>query len=273
MGIGVVAGCRAELKGESALAWNPNVVYLSRDLNNKLFMIKVAILLAGFTCSLQSSALATEPPRGSLLELHSCELYAGGCIVSSEETLEGRYMLQAWNFTGGTFAGTDLTGLNVALLQASSENLASSKAKPGQAVAYLPQSATDAQREALLVWVKSQQPGLTRIQTRTVPLKLGAKANSYFVSAGPYLSVATAPLESCDNGSCGEALWYSPRSANSVFSVAVNHSSTAREPLLKLEWKDGGKRSVFLAKFGEPGLARSVYVTTADLCGAKGNLF
>lgn len=249
------------------------MVYLSTDLNNKLFMTKVAILLAGFTCFLQSGSLATEPPRGSLLELHSCELYAGGCIVSSEETLDGRYMLQAWNFTGGSFAGTDLAGLNVALLQASSENLASSKAKAGQAVAYLPQAATDAQRQALLAWVKSQQPGLAKIQTRTVSLKLGAKGSSYFVFAGPYLSVTTAPIESCDNGSCGEALWYSPRSANSVFSVAVNHSSTANEPLLKLEWKDGGKRSVFLAKFGEPGAARNVYVTTADLCGTKGNLF
>jgi hypothetical protein len=236
-------------------------------------MTKVTFLLAGLTCYLGNSALATEPPRGSLLELHSCELYAGGCVVSSEETLDGRYMLQAWNFTAGSFAGTDLAGLNVALLQASSDNLASSKAKPGQAVAYLPQGATQAQREALLAWVKSQQPGLTRIQTRTVPLKLGTRGDSYFVAAGTYLSVATAPLESCDNGSCGESLWYSPRSANTVFSVAVNHSSTANEPLLKLEWKDGGKRSVFLAKFGEPGAGRNVYVTTADLCGTKGNLF
>src|SRR5215831_18790559 len=169
-------------------------------------MTKVAILLAGFACCLQSGALASEPTRGSLLELHSCELYAGGCVVSSEETLDGRYMLQAWNFTGGSFAGTDLTGLNVALLQASSENLASSKAKPGQAVTYLPQTATNTQRQALLAWVKSQQPGLAKIQTRTVPLKLGAKEGSYFVSASPYLSVTTASLESCDNGSCNEAL-------------------------------------------------------------------
>ena len=236
-------------------------------------MTKVAFLLAGLTCWLGNSAQATEPPRGSLLELHSCELYAGGCVVSSEETLDGRYMLQAWNFTGGSFAGTDLTGLNVALLQASSENLASSKAAPGQAVAYLPQGATEAQRHALLGWLKSQQPSLAKLQTRIVPLKLGTKGDSYFVSAGSYLSVTTAPLESCDNGSCGEALWYSPRSANTVFSVAVNHSSMANEPLLKLEWKDGGKRSVFLAKFGESGAGRNVYVTTADLCGTKGKLF
>jgi len=236
-------------------------------------MTKVAFLLAGLTGWLQNGAVATEPPRGTLLELHSCELYAGGCIVSSEETLDGRYMLQAWNFTSGTFAGIDLAGLKVALLQASAENLALSKAKPGQAVAYLPQSSTEAQREALLAWVKSQQPELANIQIRTVPLKLSARGSSYFLSAGTYLSVTTAPLESCDSGSCGESLWYSPRGANTVFSVAVNHSSMANEPLLKLEWKDAGKRSVFLARFGEPGAASNVYVTTADLCGSQGNLF
>jgi len=29
-------------------------------------------------------------PRGSMLELHSCELYAGGCVVSSEATQRGQ---------------------------------------------------------------------------------------------------------------------------------------------------------------------------------------
>ena len=60
-----------------------------------------------------STGLAADPPRGSLLELHSCELFAGGCVVSSQATLEGRYMLRAWDFTGGSFAGADLTGLQL----------------------------------------------------------------------------------------------------------------------------------------------------------------
>ena len=75
------------------------------------FMKKVAFLLTAVTCLFGHKLMAVDSPRGSLLELHSCELFAGGCIVSSEATLDGRYMLRAWNFSGGSFAGIELGGL------------------------------------------------------------------------------------------------------------------------------------------------------------------
>ena len=64
-------------------------------------------------------------------------------------------MLRIWNFTSGTFAGSDLSGLQLAVLQSSSENLAEEKTKSGDAVVYLPKSATLAQREALLGWLNA----------------------------------------------------------------------------------------------------------------------
>src|SRR5690349_4149752 len=91
-----------------------------------------------------SRAFAGETPRGSLLELHSCELYAGGCVISSESTLNGRYMLRAWDFAGGELNGVDFKGLQVAVLQSSPDNLAADNSKSGEAVVYLPQTATAA---------------------------------------------------------------------------------------------------------------------------------
>src|SRR2546423_4728097 len=90
------------------------------------------------------NAWAGNAPRGSLLELHSCELYAGGCVVSSQATLDGRYMLRAWNFTGGQFAGQDLRGLRLAVLQSGSQNLAAQDVPAEHAVVYLPNDATPA---------------------------------------------------------------------------------------------------------------------------------
>src|SRR5208337_4019135 len=119
--------------------------------------IRTMKTLASLAAGLVSLGLvrASEAPRGNLLELHSCALYAGGCVVSSQATLGGRYLLRAWQFTGGDFAATDFAGLEVALLQVSSENLANPESDPGDAVAYLPQNATPAQREALLAWLKA----------------------------------------------------------------------------------------------------------------------
>ncbi|HEY5910355.1 MAG TPA: DUF1326 domain-containing protein [Verrucomicrobiae bacterium] len=231
-------------------------------------MKKVALLLVGATALLHSSAQAGGQPRGSVLELHSCELYAGGCIVSSEATQGGRYMLRVWTFRDGEVAGTPLAGLHLALLQASPDNLAAADSSPGRGVLYLPKTATAAQQAALVEWAKSagMGDGNAHLQARVVPLELTRAEDGYRFSAGDYISVKTASLESCPTGSCGEALWYTPRTRGTIFTVAVNQSSRVSEPLLRLKWEDGGKKSVFLARFGEDVSAKNLYVSAVELC-------
>ena len=243
--------------------------------NNGNFMRISALLLCGLACSLGPSLFASGQPRGMLLELHSCELYAGGCVVSSEATLGGRYLLRAWQFDGGSFGGSDLAGLEVALLQASSENLATANAEPGQAIVYLSSNANLAQRKALLDWVAAVEPKLksSNVHTRTVPMQFTRIDNGYSFSAGDFVQVKTVSREVCETGACGEALWYSPRSPTSVFTVAVDRTSKVVDPLLQLKWSEAGKRNVFLAKFGENTLNKDVFVASADLCGPAAKLF
>src|SRR5678816_3098467 len=111
--------------------------------------MKRLILFTGFI-GLALAANGNETPRGTLLELHSCELYAGGCVVSAEVPQAGKYMLRVWDFSGGNFQGTDLKGLKFAVLQTSVDNLALTDAHYGQAIVYLPETATEAQRAALV---------------------------------------------------------------------------------------------------------------------------
>ena len=237
--------------------------------------MKFAALL-GVACLIGRVVIAQDQPRGSLLELHSCELYAGGCIVSSESTLGGRYMLRAWSFTGGAFQGTELAGLSVAALQASSDNLAEPKAGPGHVVVYLPAKARPDQRAALLSWLKSSQAdlgGATEFQARVVPIEFARDPAGYRLQMGDFVSVQTASIESCATGACGEALWYAPRSRTSVFTVAMDRSSVIREPLLKLTWDDSGRRTLFLGKFGLDTPTPSLYVSSDQLCGSSNGLF
>ena len=232
--------------------------------------------LTALSCFICRQTLAEIQPSGSVLELHSCELYAGGCIVSSEATLGGRYMVRAWNFTGGTFQGTGLAGLNLAVLQSSAENLAEPKTQPGSVIVYLPNSATATQREALLAWLKSSQPELAKaaaFEARNVTIEFARTASGYRLSAGQFISITTAPLESCETGACGEALWYSPRARTSMFTVAVDRSSSVNEPLLQLKWTDAGRRTVFLGKFGQDTSAHNLFVSSSELCGPAEKLF
>jgi hypothetical protein len=234
-----------------------------------------ALLLSGLGGSLACGAVAGGLPRGNLLELHSCELYAGGCVVSSESTLGGRYMLRVWNFTGGSFSGADLKGLQLAVLQSSLENLATPDSATGSAVVYLPMAATAAQRTALFDWLKSAQPDFKpgAVQSRIVPMQFGSMDSGYSFSAGEYLSVKTVSRESCETGACGESLWYTPRASTIVFTVAVDRSSKVTEPFLKLTWSEAGRRNVFLGKFGEEPSARNRFVTLAELCGSNQRVF
>jgi hypothetical protein len=219
-----------------------------------------------------TQSYASDQPQGTLVELHSCELYAGGCTVSSEATLEGRYLLRAWNFSGGKINGTDLAGLQVAVLEAGKENLAADKVGTEQAVVYLPSRASAAQREALMAWVKQALPSTRseKLQSRNVDLQFSREGANCTLSAGDFISVKTVPLGSCTFGSCGEELWYVPRSSTSVFTVAVDSASRVTEPLLKLKWNDGRKRSVFVGRFGDNELAKNTYVTSDDFCSTTG---
>jgi hypothetical protein len=197
---------------------------------------------------------AEQTPRGELLELHSCQVYIGGCIASSEATQEGRYLLRVWDLSSGVHNGVPLDGVQVGLLETGAQNLADNKAQPSAAVVYLPQSVTPAQRTALLDWLKTSNPELSsiRTQTRVLPMHFVREDGVITFTAGDFVRVQVRPLESCGLASCGEALWYTPRSPLSSYTVGVTSESIVREPLLALTWIDHGKNNVFEGRFGEP---------------------
>jgi hypothetical protein len=238
-------------------------------------MKRLTLLLTGLTGFALNTLFAGDAPRGSLLELHSCEVYAGPCVVNSEAPQEGRCMVRAWDFAGGTFNGLDLAGLKVAVLQLSADNLADTDSKSGKAVVYVPESATVAQRNALVAWLKSSQADFhpADLQIRAAKLEFTKSEKGYAFSAGNFVAIKTASLEQCVMGSCGETLWYQPRSATSLFTVAVNHGSSVNEPLLNFKWNDSGNRSIFLGRFGEQTASKGVYVSMTELCGSTKAVF
>ncbi|HWY75651.1 MAG TPA: DUF1326 domain-containing protein [Verrucomicrobiae bacterium] len=236
---------------------------------------KMLSVIAGVSCIAVSSAFAEALPSGKLIELHSCEVYAGGCTVSSESEQGGKYRLQVWDLAGGSWQGVDLTGLKVAVLASSAENLADQGARVDSSVVYLPKPATAAQRQALLAWLKSSDTYLasSAIQTRVAPISLAAAGDSVKVRIGQVASLETVSLGQCANRSCGEDLWYDPSVPTTRFTVALNKESQVKEPLLKLKWDDHAKRSVFVAHFGDGAPARNLFVSSYDWCGAGNTLF
>lgn len=184
-------------------------------------------------------------------------------------------MVQVWDITGGSWEGVELGGLQVAVLKASPENLAAPDAQADEAVVYLPQAAGPSQRGALVAWLKSREPELKRVslRTRVLPVAIRSHTGATTFTAGEHIALRVISAGNCENRVCGEDLWYAPRDSTLAFTVAVNAGSQVHEPLLQLKWSDHGKRSAFLARFGEAEAARNLFVQSSDWCGPTGRLF
>ncbi len=215
--------------------------------------MKTNIFLCGvFLVSAVASANAsTEAPSGEVFELHSLEVLTAGCIASSEYPQEGRSLLRIWLFENGVFDEADLAGKAVALLQVSEDNLTAGDGSPNQAVAYLPEAATESQRRALLKWLQEHDKSLSEVPLKVtvLPFDYTLEGAALKFSAGETIRLETAVLRPSEGG-CGEQLWYDPRTSNNGFQVLLNLKSSVVEPYLQLTWKDFVRRSVFLAGFG-----------------------
>lgn len=225
-------------------------------------------IVASLFCLWVVCAQAADRPRGELLELHSCQLYIGGCIASSEATQDGHYLLRVWRFSDGSCEGVSLRGLTMALLEASDQNLATRRATPSEAMIYLPQSADSMQTEALLQWLKATDPELSRttLRTRTVPMKFSHKGSVISFSAANSIEIETKPFEPCGLVSCGESLWYTPRSSMTSYTVGVTSKAVVCEPQLALRWIDHGKNNIFEGRFGKGATASTAFVPPAFTC-------
>lgn len=201
-------------------------------------------------------------PRGRFAELHSCEVFAGPCVVNSEVNQAGNYALRIWQFDAGSFGNVSLCGLTVALLEKSNENLAD-KGSASDAVAYLPPGLSPAQRTALLSWARrSTATRLDDAHVKVAPLQMEFTGQQVRFSAGTEMTFAGSVPEACNLGGCGEMLWYQPRVEASSFVVDQLDQSRIYEPLLSLRWLDHGRKTLFVGRFGDPEVA------IPGLCGA-----
>jgi hypothetical protein len=209
------------------------------------------LLLAALSPLSAASDPAT--PRGRFLELHSCELYAGSCVVSAEANVSGNYLLRVWQFDEGALAGVPLRGLSVALLEKGPQNLAVPQNAARAAVAYLPPALTAPQRAALLAWAaRNTRAQLHPENVRTLAFTVAFAPDRVRFTAGSDLAFSGAMPPDCGLSSCGEMLWYEPRVAATSFVVDQLDSSRIVEPLLDLTWRDHGRRTLFAGRFGDP---------------------
>lgn len=186
--------------------------------------------------------------------MHSCELFAGSCVVNSEVDQAGNYALRVWQFDQGNLNGVPLRGLTVALLEKGGEaTLAVPANRALEAVAYLSPGLSATQKSALLTWARqSTAAKLDDAHVKVASLQMEIAKDAIRFSAGRGISFTGATPAECNVGGCGEMLWYQPRSAASFFAVDQVGQASIVEPLLSLQWMDHGRKTLFVGRFGDP---------------------
>jgi hypothetical protein len=148
--------------------------------------------------------------KGDYVEVRTASVFAGACHFNGEVTTTGRDALMAWNIASGNWHGVDLTGTRAIAVVSADDNL-SNAAAGRRSELILDQSASYAQRTALLEAIKSRYAAALGeiVSVRSATISFKHEGKSYEVSsADAAINVEAMPNDLCCR--MPNLVWYDP---------------------------------------------------------------
>lgn len=218
-----------------------------------------ALLLTAVLSCATLGAVGTEEISGEYLEARSCDVFTGPCFANGDIGLNGREAVMAWKVDTGRFNGQDLTGLTAALVIKASDTLSMGgtfyRADPASilAVIVVDEKASPSQRDALVSFVKSSAPKLTRevkrVEVAQMDLQNDHLAGKGVFTAGELARIETRKLKNGDCVCTNETVIYPPlTNVDNSHAVYTNTMSYEGKGLAST-WNLVGKRSGFMGTF------------------------
>lgn len=224
----------------------------------KLFLIT---LLIAFAASLQAQQI-----RGDYIESRSTDVYVAQCFANGEVGLTGNDALLAWHVEEGAWNGVKLDGLTIAAAVRAKATLGDPYGDPypAQSMLMVDSAANPQQREALIALAQHNAGRLLEnvVRVEYVPVVLDAPADphqgSAILRAGKLATIITRPLNHHDHICGNETNFYPPLTDVTGAVSAVAATDEFRGQGLGTDWTSHGRRSVYIARFGEDGTSASV---------------
>ena len=217
--------------------------------------MRVSLLVAAISLSaLPAFAGPASGIRGDYVEARTAEVFAGGCIMSSEAETIGRQAVLAWRVTNGSFDGVPLDGLAVMAAVSGDRNLGIREIggeAPSlvRAEVIVDARATAAQRQALVGFVKAASRNLIDevVAIKVAPIRFVAGGDTVRVSGGDAEVAVQRHLH--HDPSCGAMQWFHPFSAGAEASVGLTDANSFSGKTLGTRWSHPNKRSGFVGTF------------------------
>jgi hypothetical protein len=220
-----------------------------------------AIVAVALICAVPAGAVPkAQAPQitGQYLESRTIDIYTGPCIANSETNLAGRQAVMAWHIDQGTWGNVDLSGLTVVAVVNAVDTLGMDGSVPSLAhsILIVDQSATEAQRTALVSFAKEQGGAVLShvMAVEVTPMKfeanVGGHHGSSSLTAGTLVHVTTRSLNAGDEFCHNEDVYYPPLAANLTHSMpAVATESGYHGNDLGMTWTENERRGVFVGTF------------------------
>lgn len=225
-----------------------------------IFVLALAALVFAMPAAANSKAATPQAPQitGQYIEARTADIWTGPCIANSEMNLTGKLAMMAWHIDRGTWGGVSLDGLNVVAAVRSNNTLGDPDTNPlpARAVMIVDQTASAAQRTALVNFAQSQTSGLLNdvIAVKAMPISfqmnVGGNHMAATLVAGNMLRVTTRGIGATDELCHNEEVYYPPLASNLIHSMpAVATTASYQGGHLGATWNESERRGVFLANF------------------------
>ncbi len=221
-------------------------------------MSKLQIVCLALAVACAPAVLNAGQISGDYLEIRTCDVYTGPCFANAEVQLTGHHALLAWNIDQGQHNGVDLAGLRAVLSIAANDTLGFGGGlvvNPDRirSVVLVDQKATEAQRQALVAFVKLRAGRLAgevvRVDALPIEMTLDHVSMVARLKAGSEVEILTRQLGQGDCVCTNESIFYPPLTKvdNSAPAYTVDGKFTGRG--LGVRWSTPKARSAFLATF------------------------
>jgi len=215
----------------------------------KRFWIVATVL---FSCA-AAIALTTRAEntsiKGDYVEVRTASVFAGACHFNGEVTTAGREAIMAWNFTSGSWSGTNLAGLHAIAVVSADENLANAGERRRSEI-ILDASATHDQKVALLNALKSRYAAALGeiVSVRSAPITFKHEGKSYEVaSAEAAINVEAMPNDLCCK--MPNLVWYDPLVPLTQRKVGYTIKAGYAGHLIADPWQKADENSAFYGGF------------------------
>jgi hypothetical protein len=227
------------------------------------FFAILSIAAAALLCAMPS--VASPKPQapgiiGQYIEARTADVYTGPCFANSEANLVGKQAVMAWHIDHGVWGSVSLDGLSVVAVVRANATIGDpyTNPLPAKTLFIVDQSASDAQRAALVNFAQAQGGALLSdaVAIEAAPIQfatnVGGHHGSATLAAGNLVHITSRAVGDGDEFCHNEEVYYPPLAANlthSMPAVATESSYTGNQ--LGVTWSESYRRGVFVGSFAD----------------------